>query len=55
MEEKEMPSNLRSSGPPPQLVQLHSLVGGVAGEEEVVPRGHSPRETHEERGVDAHG
>ena len=50
-----MPRNLRSSGPPPQLVQLYRLVGGVAREEEVVPRGHSPSEAHEERRVDAHG
>lgn len=38
-------------GPAPHLVELHHLVGGVAGKEQVVARLDGPRKTHEERRV----
>ena len=41
--------------PPPHLVELHALVAGVAGQEDVVARLDLPGEAHEEAGVDAHG
>jgi len=42
-------------GPPPHLVELHHLVGGVAGKKDVVARLDHPGEAHEEQAIDAHG
>ena len=41
--------------PSPQLVELDDLVGGVAGQQDVVAGLDLPGEPHEEQGVDAHG
>ena len=41
-------------GPAPQLVELHRLVGEVAGEEQQVAGLDGQRKAHEERRVDAH-